>query len=95
LETKITPELTEEWWARELIAAVNGLRGDRSLAYEARIRLSVWCGKELRAAIEKNQSYVAGETLASEVAFHDLAKEGGALEGNAGEQAYRIDFTTE
>ena len=75
-----------------LIAAVNGLRGERSLAYEARIRLSIWCGEELRAALEKNRSYVAGETLASDITLCDLADDGGALEGSAGDQAYRVDF---
>jgi isoleucyl-tRNA synthetase len=92
LDTHLDDQLVAEWWAREVVAAVNGLRGDRSLAYEARIRLEVWCGPALRAAIEKNLAYVTGETLAEGVRFHPLDAAGGALEGKAGSEAFRVDF---
>jgi isoleucyl-tRNA synthetase len=93
LETKITPELEEEWWARELVAAVNGLRGDRSLAYEARIRLQVWCGEKLRAALESNLDYLKSETLSTEVTFRPLEDAGGAIDGTAGTEPFRADLT--
>lgn len=93
IETKLTPELIEEWWARELVAAVNGLRSDRALNYEARIRLHIWCGEKLRSALERNPDYLKGETLATGVAFHALESSGGALEGKAGEEAYRVDLS--
>jgi isoleucyl-tRNA synthetase len=95
LDTRLTPDLIEEWWAREVVAAVNGLRGDRSLAYEARIRLGVWCGAKLRAALERSLDYVKHETLAVEVALHALEEKGGALETFAGEEPYRVDFAIE
>ena len=89
----VTPELIEEWWARELVAAVNGLRGDRALMYEARILLQIWCGEKLQGALERNLDYLKGETLATSVTFHALEAAGGALEGKAGDEAYRVDFT--
>jgi isoleucyl-tRNA synthetase len=94
LDTRLTQDLIEEWWAREVVAAVNGLRGDRSLAYEARIRLEVWCGPKLRAALERSLDYLKHETLAVEVSLRPLEEKGGALESSAGEEPYRVDFTT-
>jgi len=92
LETSLTQDLIEEWWARELVAAVNGIRGDRSLPYEARIHLHVWCGPNLRRALEKNLAYLNAETLSTDVTFHSLEESGGVLEGSAGNEAYRVDF---
>lgn len=92
LETKVTEDLVEEWWAREVVASVNGLRGDRSLKYEARIQLQVWCGDKLRRALEKHLAYLKGETLSTKVEFLALEAAGGALEGTAGTEGYRVDF---
>jgi hypothetical protein len=92
LETTITEELTEEWWTREVMAAVNGLRGDRALPYEARIRLDVWCGPNLRSALEKNIDTLKGETLSSEVRFRGTEEPGGAVEAEAGVEAFRIEL---
>src|SRR2546427_382808 len=89
LETSLTQDLIEEWWARELVAAVNGIRGDRSLPYEARIHLHVWCGPNLRRALEKNLAYLNAETLSTDVTFHSLEESGGVLKGSAGNEAYR------
>ena len=94
LETTITEDLVEAWWAREVAASVNGLRGDRSLPYEARIRLGIWCGAKLRTALERNLDYVKSETLSTEVVFHPLSGKGGDREGKAGAEAYRVDFST-
>jgi isoleucyl-tRNA synthetase len=90
LDTKLTDDLIREGWARELVAAVNGLRGELSLAYEARIRLEVWCNPELRGALEENIEYVRSETLSIAVKFHSLESPGGKLEGKAGTEAFRV-----
>lgn len=92
LDTAVDRELLEEWWAREVVAAVNGLRGDRSLPYEARIRLEIWCGEELRRALEKHRGHLEGETLSKGVEFRAIEEPGGALELRAGEHPYRVDF---
>jgi isoleucyl-tRNA synthetase len=92
LETRIDDALTEEWWAREVVAASNGLRGDRSLPYEARILLTVWSSPRLQAALTKHAAYVKGETLASDLAFRPLDEPGGATEGSAGAESFRVDL---
>ena len=73
---------------------VNGLRRDRSLDYEARIHLQVWCNETLRAALEKNLEYLRAETLSDRVTFHPYEVPGGALEGNAGDEPYKVDLAT-
>jgi isoleucyl-tRNA synthetase len=90
LDTKLTDDLIREGWAREVVAAVNGLRGELSLAYEARIRLEVWCGPELRRALEENEEYVRSETLGIAMKFHALESPGGKLEGKAGAEPFRV-----
>ncbi len=92
LETAITDELLEKWAARELVAAVNGLRGERALAYEARIHLSVWCDGWLRAAFERHVDYVKQETLSLSVSQQSLSSAGGVRDGRVGDDDFRIDF---
>ena len=72
------------------------MRGDRGLAYEARIRLRLWAGAAIAAAVRANEDYVRGETLATEI---DYAGEPsnepptpGAAEGSAGEERFWVDF---
>ncbi|MCH2373857.1 MAG: isoleucine--tRNA ligase, partial [Planctomycetes bacterium] len=72
LETSLTDELREKWYARELVSKVNGLRGERSLAYEARVNLQVWCGDDLQPAFEKHRDHVMDETLSESVEFYPL-----------------------
>ncbi len=92
LETEVTEDLLEKWYARELVARVNALRGDRSLAYESRIRLAVWCGGVLRAAFDKLAEYIRGETLSVSIEYLSLDAEGGTAEGKAGDHAFRVDL---
>lgn len=92
LDTHITPELREKWYAREVVAKVNGLRGNRELAYESRIELTIWCGSELRSGLETHLEYLKGETLSDKVQFHAPEDSGGATEGQAGDHSFRIDF---
>ncbi|MBI4601863.1 MAG: isoleucine--tRNA ligase [Planctomycetes bacterium] len=94
LDTRLDQALIEEWWAREVVAATNGLRGDRELRYEARIRLDLWCGPKLRHALERNLEHLKTETLSTAVTFHELSEPGGALEGAAGDEPFRVDLTT-
>ena len=90
LDTKLTDDLIREGWAREVVAAVNGLRGELSLAYEARIRLEVWSNPELRRALEENLEYVRSETLSIAVKFHAIEAPGGKLDGKAGTEPFRV-----
>ena len=93
LETAVDEELVGEWWAREVVACVNSLRGERGLAYEARIELKVACARELRAALEAREDYLKGETLSLSVKYPGEEGAPGGKEGKAGELAFSIDFT--
>ena len=93
LETAVDEGLVGEWWAREVVACVNSLRGERGLAYEARIELKVACGGELRTALEAREEYLKGETLALSVEYSGEEGAPGGKEGKAGELAFSIDFT--
>ena len=92
LETEVTDELLEKWYARELVAKVNSLRGDRALAYESRIDLRVWCGDALRSAFVKHAEYIQAETLSVSIEYCARDAEGGAAEGKAGDHAFRVDL---
>ena len=92
LDTKLSEDLVEEWWAREVVAAANGLRGERSLRYETRIRLTVGCGEKLRRALEKHVEYLQRETLAESVQWKPLEAVTAGAEGTAGEEPFRLDF---
>jgi isoleucyl-tRNA synthetase len=92
LETEVTSDLVEKWYARELIARVNSLRSDRALKYESRIRLKVWCGEVLKAAFEKHAESIRRETLSVSIEYFPLEAAGGAAEGRAGDHAFRVDL---
>jgi isoleucyl-tRNA synthetase len=67
LDTHVTPELQEEGFARELVFRVNGFRGELNLKYEQRIKLAVKGSAKLEDVARKFQSYICGETLATEL----------------------------
>ena len=92
LDTSVTEELTREWWAREVVAAVNSLRGERGLAYEARIKLTVGSSETLRAAVQEHEEYVTGETLATSIEYVDTSAVEDGKEGSAGDEEFRVGF---
>jgi isoleucyl-tRNA synthetase len=63
LDTKVTKELIAEGHAREVVSRIQNLRKDSGLNVTDRIRLSVVCDRDLRAAITAHQDYIFGETL--------------------------------
>ncbi|MEM7231687.1 MAG: class I tRNA ligase family protein, partial [Planctomycetota bacterium] len=93
LDTTLDDELRAQWKARELVACVNSLRGERGLEYEARIDLKVSCAEDLKPDLEANIDYVKGETLSDTVMFVATgdAPEG-AKEGSAGDQSFWVTF---
>ncbi|HEV2147068.1 MAG TPA: isoleucine--tRNA ligase [Longimicrobiaceae bacterium] len=81
LDPTVTPELRAEGLARELVNRVQRLRKDAGLEVSDRIRLGVAGGGELRAALERFGDFVAGETLATELAVQaDGLGDGGYAE---------------
>jgi isoleucyl-tRNA synthetase len=69
LELALDDDLRREGMAREVVHAVQNARKAAGLAVEDRIALTLGGDSELVAAARAHEPYVAGETLAVEVAF--------------------------
>ena len=68
LDTTLSADLIAEGLARNVISKLQGIRRELNLDVTDRINLSWWTNDtELTAAIEANQSLIAGEVLASQV----------------------------
>ena len=65
-----------EGLAREAIHAIQGARKAAGLEVEDRISLSLGGDAELLAAVRQHEAYVAGEVLATSVAYLDGAAPG-------------------
>jgi isoleucyl-tRNA synthetase len=78
LNTELDDELRSEGLAREVVHAVQAARKNAGLDVEDRIVLGLVGDEELLAAARAHEDYVAGETLASTVAFDGS---GGDAEG--------------
>jgi isoleucyl-tRNA synthetase len=82
LETELTPELVAEGWAREVVNRVNGLRKERGLAVDDRIRLVLGAqGRaDLERALQEHGEMIRNETLAAELVVADEAQDAGPAE---------------
>ncbi|MFO0750940.1 MAG: class I tRNA ligase family protein [Myxococcota bacterium] len=69
LDTVITPELLAEGRAREVKSRLQAWRKQANLAYTARIAVAVSGDATLVAACRAHEAYIAGEALASSVAY--------------------------
>jgi isoleucyl-tRNA synthetase len=73
LDTVVTPELTAEGLARDVIRAVQQARRDAKLDVSDRIRLTLGGPDEVLAAARTHQSLLASETLALDVHYGDAS----------------------
>ncbi|MCD6639489.1 MAG: isoleucine--tRNA ligase [Nocardioides sp.] len=69
LDTEVTPELEAEGTARDLVRMVQQARRDAGLDVSDRISLTVTGPAETIAAVAEHEALVAGETLATSVAY--------------------------
>ena len=69
LDTTVTPELTAEGLARDLVRVVQQARRDAGLDVSDRIRLTIAAPEHVAAAVRAHERYVSEETLAWQVAF--------------------------
>jgi isoleucyl-tRNA synthetase len=69
LELELDDALRREGLAREVVHAVQNARKAAGLEVEDRITLQLSGDDELLAAAREHESYVAGETLATEVGY--------------------------
>jgi isoleucyl-tRNA synthetase len=81
LNLKLDNELRREGLAREVVHAVQAARRDAGLNVEDRIALILGGDQELLAAARAHEDYVAGETLATSLAY----------EGSDGSQEAEIE----
>ncbi|MBP7813914.1 MAG: isoleucine--tRNA ligase [Thermoanaerobaculia bacterium] len=68
LDTALSPELVAEGRAREVVSRLQAARKGAGLAYTDRIRVAYRAAPELAAAIAAWGEWIAGETLALELA---------------------------
>ncbi|MCL1809720.1 MAG: isoleucine--tRNA ligase [Clostridiales bacterium] len=71
LDTKVTPELKQEGFAREVISKVQQLRKQKDFEMMDNIRIFLNPDEEVREAVEKHREYIMKETLAVEILGKD------------------------
>jgi isoleucyl-tRNA synthetase len=76
LELEIDDDLRDEGWAREIVRAVQLARQEAGLEITDRIVLTLDGDGALLAAARGHQDYIAGETLAVDVKYESLARDG-------------------
>jgi isoleucyl-tRNA synthetase len=69
LSLELDPELEREGLAREIVHAVQNARRDAGLEVTDRIELRLGGDPELLEAAREHQAYLAGETLATSIAY--------------------------
>lgn len=69
LSTEITEDLRREGLAREFVHAVQGMRRDLELPFEARIRIAVEAEGVLAQVVSEHAEYIQRETLAVELSL--------------------------
>jgi len=92
LDTEIDEALRREGQAREVVAAANSLRGERGLAYQARVRLRIGASDALGVALREHEAHVAAETLAVSIEYVAVDAVEGGKEGRAGDEIFVVGF---
>jgi isoleucyl-tRNA synthetase len=73
LDTALTPELTAEGVARDVVRAVQQARREAGLDVSDRVALTLSASDEVIAAVRAYEAFVAGEVLATSVTFGEVA----------------------
>ncbi|MEV6489065.1 isoleucine--tRNA ligase [Actinoplanes sp. NPDC051633] len=82
LDTAVTPALTAEGVARDLIRVVQQARREKDLDVSDRIDLTLSASEAVRAAVDTHRDFVSAETLATSLSFGDVA---GGFGGEVGD----------
>ncbi len=69
IDTKLTPELLEEGYVREMISKVQTMRKEAEFEVTDKIVLSVSGNEELAEILKKNEKQIAKEVLAQNVSY--------------------------
>ncbi len=87
LDTELTEELAMEGDVRDLVRAIQNLRKETGLLVTDRIKLYLFGSEKLREAWQVFNDYIAGEVLATEIAWLEQAD---MVDVEAGEATWRI-----
>jgi valyl-tRNA synthetase len=75
LDTKMTPELEAEGYARNMIRNIQAFRKKLGLKPVDRVKIKIICSKKLREMLEKYKKLVAEKTNSKELEITIKAKE--------------------
>jgi isoleucyl-tRNA synthetase len=78
LDTRLTPELIAEGWAREVVHRIQSARKDAGLDYADRIRVRYRGDAGIEEAVAAHRDWILGETLAVEL--NRVSSDGGSEE---------------
>ena len=90
LDTRITQELRNEGYARDLVRGIQNLRKESGLEVTDRINLTVGGDSGLEAAFSEFSSFISGETLASSAVWDGGLSESGAVPVEADEVTWFV-----
>ena len=77
IDTRLTPELEAEGFAREIVRRIQSMRKELDLDVEDRISTEIKVGTDKETALQKWTDYIKGETRSKKIVFSD--KPGGKL----------------
>ena len=72
LDTEMTPELVKEGLAREFVNRIQNMRKEADFDVVDRITIGFEGTDKLEEAVESMKDYIKSETLAEEIATHEL-----------------------
>ena len=84
LDTKLTPELIHEGFAREVVNRIQTLRKDSGLNVSDRIKVAIEATGELADAVRTSKTYITSETLTTDLTLGPVS----ALVGDV----HRVDI---
>lgn len=90
LDTRLTPDLVDEGWAREVVRRVNDWRREAGFNIEDRIDVTYSASGPLAAAIARHLDYIQRETLATSFTLGDLDAAGFGGEASFGDQWLQV-----
>ena len=70
LNTELTEDLIDEGIAREFVSKIQNLRKTKDFDIENRITIDCLVSEEIKKSIQKFESYIKNETLATNIAFN-------------------------